>query len=171
MKNGFFSTYQKENCCSDHFGFKTPDDILFCPLQLRIIITRNHNLIMVSKSVGHQFWFKQNWRRVGFYRNNFLNHATTTVIITAQILKILRLLKLKNCISNVWSAQDWLTWLTRLLYWKFNLRFLGHCTHWENPGKLLQFWIHGIFEQNVLIFFWRQNSNSIFLNCYSVCCN
>ena len=111
MKNGFFSTYQKENCCSDHFGFKTPDDILFCPLQLRIIITRNHNLIMVSKSVGHQFWFKQNWRRVGFYRNNFLNHAATTVIITTQILKILRLLKLKNWISNVW-----LTWLlTRLL--------------------------------------------------------
>ena len=135
MKNGFFSTYQKENCCSDHFDFKTPDDNLFCPLQLRIIITRNHNLIMVSKSVGHQFWFKQNWRRVGFYRNNFLNHATTTVIITAQILKILRLLKLKNCISNVWSAQDWLTWLTRLLYWKFNLRFLGHFYTLGKSGK------------------------------------
>ena len=63
---------------------------------LCIIITRNRNLIMVSKSVGHQFQTKLK-TSVGFTVTIFLNHATTTiVIITTQILKILRLLKLKN---------------------------------------------------------------------------
>ena len=95
---------------------------------LCIIITRNRNLIMVSKSVGHQFQTKLK-TSVGFTVTIFLNHATTTiVIITTQILKILRLLKLKNWISNVW-----LTWLlTRLLIGNSIFDFsIFYLTNWK----------------------------------------
>ena len=66
MKNRFFSTYQKENCCLDHFGFKTPDDILFCPLYHYYKKPQFNNGFKVSGSSISNKIKDECW----FYRNN-----------------------------------------------------------------------------------------------------
>ena len=116
MKNRFFSTYQKENCCLDHFGFKTPDDILFCPLYHYYKKPQFNNGFKVSGSSISNKIKDECW----FYRNNIFescnDHHRHHHDPNSKNLTVVETQKLNfKCLTDLTSDTP--------LNWKFNFWF------------------------------------------------
>ena len=135
MKNRFFSTYQKENCCLDHFGFKTPDDILFCPLYHYYKKPQFNNGFKVSGSSISNKIKDECW----FYRNNIFescnDHHRHHHDPNSKNLTVVETQKLNfKCLTDLTSDTP--------LNWKFNFWFWSH---FYTSGEIKLNWI---FELN-----------------------
>ena len=160
MKNRFFSTYQKENCCLDHFGFKTPDDILFCPLYHYYKKPQFNNGFKVSGSSISNKIKDECW----FYRNNIFescnDHHRHHHDPNSKNLTVVETQKLNfKCLTDLTSDTP--------LNWKFNFWFWSH---FYTSGEIKLNWIFELnFGAKIQIQkLTKKNHESLFTFCVEV---